>query len=119
MKASREQARIDRVNSKRKKWLIENYPVCIFCLHLVTGPQIKRGEVDLCHKIRRSETSDRYTRFELQTMDRNTGLGHPDCHDIFDNDPENAVLLPGFPFVMQDIKEIDLKIYKRMLLTYT
>lgn len=118
MKTTGEQARINRKCAKRKQWLIENNPICIFCLHLITQRQIEYGEVHLCHKIRRSDQSSRYSREELQTMDLNTGLGHPDCHDMYDNDPENAVLLPGFPFIMNDIKKIDINIYDKQKLNY-
>lgn len=89
-KKSQEQRKIDRELSKLTKWYIENDPTCIFCLQLCTVGQI----VDLCHKIRRSETVDGYTRFEIQTLKLNTGLGHRTCHHIFDNIPEEAVRLP-------------------------
>ena len=29
-------------------------------------------------------------------MKLNTGLAHPDCHDIADNKPQEAILLPRF-----------------------
>ncbi len=101
---SSEQAAIDREIDKRKKWLILNEPVCIFC-----GRPCKNG--DLAHKIRRSWTSRLYTRFELQTMPKNTGLAHRDCHDIFDNDKELSKTLPKYNKILKDIKEIDNEYY--------
>ena len=78
-----QQQQIDRELSKIKAWYIENWPLCIFC-----GHRIKGGEGDLAHLIRRSYSRD------LQTVKLNTGLAHRSCHDIFDNEPDQAVYLP-------------------------
>ncbi|NLD79513.1 MAG: hypothetical protein GX641_04240 [Mollicutes bacterium] len=78
-----QQQQIARELSKIKAWYIENWPLCIFC-----GHRIKEGEGDLAHLIRRS-----YSR-ELQTVKLNTGLAHRECHNIFDNEPDQAVYLP-------------------------
>jgi len=106
---SSEQAKIDRVLNKRKKWLIEYQPECIFC------SQFAGRYGDLAHKIRRSYASSRYTRFELQTMKKNTGLSHRVCHDIFDNDIIKAERLPNFLKIMDDIKSIDELYYNRII----
>lgn len=119
MKMSKEQAKINLELAKLKKWWIENYPICIFCLHLCTEKQINNKEVDLCHKIRRSDTASGYTRFELQTLKLNTGLGHRICHDIFDNNLQEAVKLPGFNQVMNDIFTISPEIYNRLMILYS
>lgn len=115
MKLSKEQKQINSELSKLKKFWIENSPICIFCLHLCTPEQIKNGEVDLCHKIRRSEAVEGFTRLEIQTMKLNTGLGHRTCHEIFDNNPAEAVQLPGFWQIMKDIKAINKKIYDKLI----
>lgn len=64
-----------------KDWYEQNYPLCIFCGHLV-----RNG--DLAHLIRRSY-SEKYILLKL-----NTGLAHRDCHEIFDNEPSQALYLP-------------------------
>ena len=69
---------------------------------------------DLVHKIRRSQVSKKFSTFELQTMKKNTGLGHRGCHDTFDNDKKLAKYYPGFNQVMRDIYEIDPDIYNQM-----
>lgn len=40
-------------------------------------------------------------------MDLNIGLAHRDCHEIFDDMPDQAVYLPGFRRILADIKKID------------
>jgi len=114
-KKSKEQKKIDFALSKLKKWWIEHYPLCIFCLNLVTQQQIDNREADLCHKIRRSEAVEGYTRFELQTLKLNTGLGHRICHEIFDDNPEKAVELLGFNQIMCDIRAISQQTYDRLM----
>lgn len=109
MKKSSEQQKIDRELSKIKKELLRTRPMCIFCLQRV-------GEnCDLAHKIRRSETSNIFTKFELQTHKMNVGLAHRNCHDTFDDDPELAKSLPGYKAVMNDIKQLDPNIYLKMI----
>lgn len=108
-----EQKKIDRELTRIKRHWEANLPICIFCRHYV-----KPGEGQLAHKIRRSETSTNYSRFELQTMYINTGLAHHDCHEIFDNVPEEAILLPGFPYVMNDIWIIDPLIFNRLMMNF-
>ena len=103
---SPEQARIDRALTKRKKWLIENEPDCIFCNNYVG----RFGQ--LAHKVRRSWASRLRIRFEIQTMPLNTGLAHPSCHEIFDNNKEGAKLLPNYDKILEDIKEIDIEYYR-------
>lgn len=76
------QAQIDRKCHELKKWYEEHYPLCLFCGHLV------RKDGQLAHIIRRS-----YSR-ELQTLKLNTGLAHPECHSIYDDNPDQAVYLP-------------------------
>jgi len=65
-----------------KKWYQNHFPLCGFCGHLV------RGEGDLAHVIRRSYS------LELQTVKLNTFLSHRECHEIYDNDPSQAIYLP-------------------------
>lgn len=105
-KVSSEQSRINAALNKRKKWLLENEPYCIFCYRSVGAG------AELAHKVRRSWASSLYTRFELQTMPKNTGLGHHNCHDIFDNDKEGAKLLPRYNQILEDIKEIEPQYYE-------
>lgn len=115
MTKSKEQKKIDSELSKLKRWWINNYPICIFCLQLCTPEQIRNGEIELCHKIRRSEAVEGYTRFEIQTLKLNSGLGHKACHDIYDNDPKEAMKLPGFPQIMKDIKTINEATYNKLM----
>ena len=77
-----QQQQIDRELSKIKAWYIENWPLCLFCGHLV------RDNGQLAHIVRRS-----YSR-ELQTLKLNTGLSHPECHSIYDDSPDQAIYLP-------------------------
>lgn len=115
MDQSSKNKRIQSKLARRKKYLLANEPICIFCLHLITPAQIRNGEADLCHKIRRSEKSDLYDDYTLQVMDLNTGLGHRECHDIYDNSPEEAVKLPGFEQVLLDIYKIDQHIFNKCI----
>jgi len=91
--------------SKRKKWLIEKEPYCIFCGHFIGS----HGQ--LAHKIRISESK------EYECMDLNTGLAHHQCHDIFDNNITDAIeILPLFNDVMMDILLIDEAIFNKIIL---
>lgn len=80
-------SRLDRI----KKWYWEFWPLCLFCNH-----RVKEEEAQLAHIIRKSQHSKIYSREELITMKLNTGLAHHDCHEIADNDPEQAIYLPRF-----------------------
>jgi len=111
---SSEQARIDRKNTDRKRWLIAHEPLCIFCLKPVSG-----GEAELCHKIRRSYASSYYTREVIQTMPLNTGLGHHDCHVMFDDNPNQARYMPGIGKILADIERIDIDYYNVIYERYT
>jgi hypothetical protein len=75
-------SQIDRKINQIKSWYWDNWPLCIFCGHSV------RKQGDLAHLIRRSYS------IKLQTSKLNTGLAHRDCHEIFDNHPDQAIYLP-------------------------
>ncbi|HDY87172.1 MAG TPA: hypothetical protein ENH82_03530 [bacterium] len=79
------QSSIDSKLSKIKQWYHREWPLCLFCNHYV-----KPEFAQLAHIIRRS-----YSR-EYQDLKLNTGLSHPDCHDITDNHPDQAIYLPRF-----------------------
>ena len=79
------QSSIDSKLSKIKQWYHIHWPLCLFCNHYV-----KPEFAQLAHIIRRS-----YSR-EYQDLKLNTGLSHPDCHDLFDNYPDQAIYLPRF-----------------------
>ena len=111
-KISTEQARINRKIAERKRWLLIHEPICIFCLKPIYG------NGDPCHKIRKSYASSYHTREELHTMPLNIGLGHRDCHIIFDDKPAQARLLPGISKVLSDIEKIDVDYYKRIVDKY-
>jgi hypothetical protein len=77
-------SQIDRRLDQIKSWYWNHWPLCIFC-----GHEIRRKEGgQLAHLIRRSYS------VELQTMKLNTGLAHHSCHEIFDNEPSQAIYLP-------------------------
>lgn len=105
-----EQQYIDRVLYKKKKEWKKHDPVCVFGLH-----PLKNSEIQVAHLIRRSEKIEGYSRQELQTMDLNIAPACHDCHDIFDNDPELAVYLPGIHNVLNRIRQIDEMYYNRMM----
>jgi len=105
-----EQQRIDAKCAKIKAEYLATYPICIFCLQ-----RVHKGACELAHKIRRSETSDKFSRFELATLKKNTGLAHSICHKDFDNNPELAKSYPGYKQVMKDISEIDHSIYLKLI----
>lgn len=109
-KKSIEQKRIDRELFKLKAWYYNNYPLCIFC-----GHSVYNKPWDLAHKIRRSWGSSLYTRFELQTMKKNVGPGHRDCHTIFDDKPNEAIYLPLFFNIMEEIKDIEPNYFSSLL----
>lgn len=102
-----EQLRIDRAINKLREWYWVNYPICVLC-----GHNVYHKPWDMVHKIRRSYRSSIYTRYELQTMKLNVGPGHRECHTIFDTKPKEAVLLPMFNKVMEDIKTIDIDYFR-------
>jgi len=113
IKKSVDQQRIDRKLSERKRWLINHEPICIFCLK-------PAGEgSDLCHKIRRSYSSSMYSREELQTMLLNTGLGHRDCHEIYDDKPSQAKHLPGIAKILREIEIIEPHYYQQIVDKFT
>jgi hypothetical protein len=95
---------IENILNKHKEFWLKHYPLCIFCGHKVRN----RGQ--LAHKIRRS--ADR----NLSVMLFNTGLAHHECHEIFDNVPEEAVLLPLFWEVMYDISMIDSNYFYQLMI---
>lgn len=76
------QSQIEKILSEYKKWYVNYYPLCGLCGHLV------RKEGDLAHVIRRSYSVD------LQTVKLNTFLSHRMCHDLYDNNPQQAIYLP-------------------------
>jgi len=105
---SHNQAKINRAIRKRTEWLFVNYPLCIFCGHSI-------GKyADPVHLIRRSNAIPDFDRFQIQTMDLNLWLGHRDCHDIFDNKPEEALLLPQFDLVMALIHQMSPEVYNEL-----
>lgn len=57
--------------------------------------------MDLAHLVRRSYS------IELQSVKLNCMLAHRQCHDIFDNDPAQAIYLPRFIECMYIIWRID------------
>ena len=89
------QNQIDRRCHEFKKWYQDNFPICGLCGHLV------RGEGDLAHIIRRSYSE------KLQTVKLNCMLTHRDCHEIYDNDPDQAVYLPRIVEVLYIIFLLD------------
>lgn len=96
------QTQIDSKLTKIKGWYHINYPLCVFCGHNT------RGRGDLAHLIRRSDSR------ELQTVKLNTGLAHRDCHDIFDNKPDQAVYLPRILEVLYIIWTLDRQYFYRI-----
>lgn len=89
------QNQIDRELSRIKAWYVANWPLCLFCGHLVR----KGGQ--LAHLVRRS-----YSR-ELQIVKLNTGLAHDSCHEIYDNYPDQAVYLPRIVEVLYIVYLLD------------
>jgi len=97
------QSQIDSKLAKIKSWYEINHPLCIFCGHRVG----KDGQ--LAHLVRRSET-----RSEMQVNKLNTGLAHPSCHEIFDNDRIGTIFLPRFYEVMYIIYLLDPEYFMRI-----
>lgn len=87
MERTSRQRRVDSNLSIIKQWYQENYPICPFCGHRVFSG-------DLAHFIRRSDRSKYWNNEDLQTLVYNVGLAHRDCHDIYDNHPDQAHYLP-------------------------
>lgn len=92
---------IDRKLAEIKRWYKRNYPLCVFCHH-----KVKDGE--LAHLIRRSYTS------EIMTLKLNTGLAHHDCHEIFDDHPDQAQYLPRMKEVMYIIWLLDQEYFNQI-----
>lgn len=95
------QAQIDRELSKIKSWYKHNWPLCVFCNHYVEGGQ-------LAHLIRRSYTRD------LQTLKLNTGLAHHSCHELFDNNMQQAQYLPRMVEVLYIIWSLDKEYFNQI-----
>jgi len=98
------QSQIDRQIGKHKEWYSIHYPLCGFCGHLFKPKDI----VDLAHFIRRSSSR------ELQTVKLNCCLAHRDCHDIYDNSPDQAIYLPRFFEVMYIVWLLDRQYFSRV-----
>jgi len=96
-----------------KLWYYQNWPLCLFCNH-----RVRDGKGQLAHIIRRSYQSSKYSREELQTMKLNTGLAHHACHEIYDNKPKEAVLLPRFLEVQFILWLIDPGFFEQQKLIY-
>lgn len=107
-----EHSRIQSALSKRKKELIEAEAPCIFCGHGFGST----SAVQLAHLIRKSARTEGMSNYDLQTMKLNTGLAHPECHEIFDDRPESAVNLPRIFTVLDQIKQIDELYYNRLVM---
>ena len=84
-----------------KEWYVINYPLCLFCGHRVNAG-------DLAHLIRKSYS------IPLQTVKLNTGLAHRQCHDLFDNDPAQAIYLPRFIECMYIIWTLDERYFNQI-----
>ena len=98
-----EHDKIQRECFKLKTQWYKEYPICIFCLQ-----GVRPGSGQLCHKVPRSWVSKLFSIFELQTMKKNTGLGHPTCHTTYDDNKRLAsVALPGFWQIMEDINSFE------------
>lgn len=103
-----EQRKIQRVLTQKKREMMERGDPCIFCLMPVNQPQ-------LVHLIRRSDRVDGVSNFDLQTHDKNIGLGHHECHEIFDDKPWEAVYLRNIFGVLRRIQDISEQHYQRLL----
>lgn len=95
------QSQIDQELAKIKRWYRHNWPLCIFCNHLVKGG-------DLAHLIRRSGSR------ELQALKLNTGLAHRECHDLFDNNMTQAQYLPRMTEVLYIIWTLDKEYFNQI-----
>lgn len=106
-----ESKKIASILSKKKKEMIDRGEPCVFCGHGF-GPS---SVVQLAHLIRRSERTEGMSNLDLQTMDENIGLAHPQCHEVFDDRPESAINLPNIFIVLDRIRSIDELYYNRMV----
>jgi len=104
-----ETRKIANYENYRRKWLKENEPRCIFC-----GEYCPFG--DLAHIIRKSQTSKKYSRLQLFTMDRNNGLAHRECHKVWDDHPKAIITLHRHRQCLKIMKEIDEDIYNQFKL---
>lgn len=89
------QSQIDSQVSKLKSWYWMYYPICGYCGHRI------RKDGELSHIIRRS-----YSR-ELQTVKLNTCLAHHDCHEIWDDKPDQHIYLPRIIEILYIIYLLD------------
>jgi len=71
-----------------KRWYLQHYPLCGLCGHAV------RDEADLAHIVRKSYSD------KLQTVKLNCMLAHRECHDCYDNCPEQAQFMPRISEVL-------------------
>jgi hypothetical protein len=104
----------DRIESRlalNKRWYRYYWPLCLFCNHKVNNG-------DLAHIIPRSYASRYYTKYEQDTMLLNTGLAHRDCHDIYDNDKDQAQYLPRFREVMYITRLISPEYFNMLMQTH-
>lgn len=92
--------------SKIKAWYMRHYPLCLLCGHKV------REDGDLAHIIRRSYTT------EIMTLKLNTGLSHRECHEIFDNNAEQAQFLPRIAEVCYIIWLLDPEYFNQVADNY-
>ena len=104
-----EQQKIANYEHRRKRYLRENEPRCIFC-----GCYCKYG--DLAHIIRKSNRSKKYTYLQLFTMDKNNGLAHRECHQVWDDHPKQIITLRRHKECLKIMKEIDEDIYNQFIL---
>lgn len=100
------QSQIESILQKHKAWYWKHYPLCVFCGHRV------RHDGDLAHLIRKSYS------IPLQTVKLNCGIAHRSCHDIFDNDPGQAIYLPRFIECMYIIWMLDEQYFNQISHNY-
>jgi hypothetical protein len=100
MERTAEQQRIDARLSIIKQWYQENYPICPFCGHRVLSG-------DLAHFVPRSFASKYYPREVIQTLINNVGLAHRDCHEMYDDHPDQAHYLPKILDVAYNVAIIE------------
>jgi len=102
--------KIRQILAGKKKKMLEENPVCMFC-----GHGLDSENCDLAHIIPRSERIEGISNIDLQTMDENIGLAHNSCHDVFDNRPAAAVNLPRIFVILDRMFGIDQKYYNRYM----
>ena len=107
--SKQETQKIANYEHRRKKDLMANNPKYIFC-----GMYCPYG--DLAHIIRKSNSSKKYSRLALFTMDRNNGLAHRECHTVWDDHPKQRITLHRYKECLKIIKEIDEDIYNEFIL---